>query len=84
MYESVHSQIFSLPENTLLYPAHDYTGQTVSSVGEEKRLNRRLTKSKEEFIRIMLNLNLAYPKKIGEKLQNTTYILCRHNIQNII
>lgn len=64
LYESVHSQIFSLPGDTLLYPAHDYTGQTVSSVKEEKLLNRRLTKSKEEFIQIMLNLNLAYPKKI--------------------
>jgi sulfur dioxygenase len=54
-----------LPDKFLVYPAHDYMGQTVSSVGEEKKYNPRLTKSKEEFIGIMNNLNLAYPKQIG-------------------
>ena len=47
-----------------IYPAHDYKGRTVSSVEEEKRLNPRLTKKKDEFIQIMENLNLPYPKKI--------------------
>mmetsp|Transcript_10141 Transcript_10141/g.37125 ORF Transcript_10141/g.37125 Transcript_10141/m.37125 type:complete len:315 (-) Transcript_10141:1633-2577(-) len=64
LYDSVHSQIFTLPDETLLYPAHDYKGRMVSTVGEEKNLNARLTKSKEEFINIMNNLNLAYPKRI--------------------
>ncbi|KAG8188798.1 hypothetical protein JTE90_009190 [Oedothorax gibbosus] len=64
LYDSVHKQIFSLPESYLLYPAHDYKGFTVTTVGEEKKLNPRLSKSKEEFIDIMKNLNLAYPKMI--------------------
>ncbi|PAA46443.1 hypothetical protein BOX15_Mlig008923g1, partial [Macrostomum lignano] len=68
LYESVHSQIFSLPEHYLLYPAHDYTGQSVTTVAEEKKYNSRLTKSKAEFINIMNNLNLPYPKQIDTAL----------------
>uniref|UniRef100_A0A023F8B6 Persulfide dioxygenase ETHE1, mitochondrial n=1 Tax=Triatoma infestans TaxID=30076 RepID=A0A023F8B6_TRIIF len=64
LFESVHKQIFSLPDNFRLFPAHDYKGFTSTTVLEEKTLNPRLTKSKEEFINIMNNLNLAYPKKI--------------------
>nr|BAN21129.1 beta lactamase domain [Riptortus pedestris] len=64
LYESVYKYIFSLPGNFKLYPAHDYKGFTYTTVGEEKELNPRLTKSKEEFINIMNNLNLPYPKKI--------------------
>ncbi|KAL2653692.1 hypothetical protein R1flu_021820 [Riccia fluitans] len=62
LYKSVHSQIFSLPPETFLYPAHDYKGLMATTVGEEKLYNTRLTKSLEEFKTIMKNLNLAYPK----------------------
>ncbi|XP_045623895.1 persulfide dioxygenase ETHE1, mitochondrial [Procambarus clarkii] len=68
LYDSVHSQIFSLPDDYLLYPAHDYNGQTVTTVAEEKNFNPRLTKSKEEFIDIMDNLGLPYPEQIDEAL----------------
>ena len=68
LYQSVWSRILSLPDNTVLYPAHDYKGQTATTVGEEKMFNPRLTKTKEEFITIMTNLNLAYPKKIDVSL----------------
>jgi len=68
LYESVHSQVFSLPEHTRLYPAHDYKGKTVSTVGTEKTMNARLTKSKEEFVELMANLDLPYPKKIDASL----------------
>ncbi|XP_072026622.1 uncharacterized protein [Amphiura filiformis] len=68
LYESVHGKILSLPPETLLYPAHDYTGQMVSTVGEELKHNPRLTKPKEEFIKIMENLNLPYPKAIDRAL----------------
>ncbi|XP_018410127.1 PREDICTED: persulfide dioxygenase ETHE1, mitochondrial [Nanorana parkeri] len=64
LYNSVHSKILSLPDSCFLYPAHDYTGQTVTTVGEEKRLNPRLTKSEAEFVKIMNNLNLARPAQI--------------------
>lgn len=64
LYESVHSQIFTLPKDTLLYPAHDYKGFSVTTVGEELLYNPRLTKDKETFKNIMANLNLPYPKMI--------------------
>lgn len=64
LYNSVHQKIFTLPDWCLVYPAHDYLGQTVSTVGEEREFNPRLTKSLEEFVVIMRNLNLPKPKKI--------------------
>lgn len=66
LYESVRGQVFSLPDDTLVYPAHDYKGRTCSSVGEEKRLNPRLGSSRSlaEFVAIMADLKLPYPKKI--------------------
>ncbi|RVW98681.1 Persulfide dioxygenase ETHE1-like, mitochondrial [Vitis vinifera] len=57
-------QIFTLPKDTLIYPAHDYKGFTVSTVGEEMLYNPRLTKDEETFKDIMENLNLSYPKMI--------------------
>ena len=68
LYDSVWNNIFSLPENFRLYPAHDYKGRTVTSVLEEKTMNPRLTKPREEFVKIMENLGLPYPKKIGKFL----------------
>ncbi|CAN1123130.1 Persulfide dioxygenase ETHE1 homolog, mitochondrial [Linum perenne] len=64
LYHSVHSQIFTLPEDTFIYPAHDYKGFTVSTVGEEMQHNPRLTKDEDTFKSIMENLNLPYPKMI--------------------
>lgn len=68
LYDSVHGQILSLPDDYTLYPAHDYKGLTATTVEEEKKFNPRLTKSKEEFIDIMNNLGLPYPKKIDVSL----------------
>ncbi|CAN6446406.1 unnamed protein product [Victoria cruziana] len=62
LYKSVHSQIFTLPKDTLLYPGHDYKGFTVTTVGEEILYNPRLSKDEETFKDIMANLNLAYPR----------------------
>ncbi len=66
LYHSVHSQIFSLPETCLLYPAHDYRGLTVTSVAEERRFNPRLGAgtSVTEFTSTMQNRQLAHPKLI--------------------
>ncbi|XP_044847023.1 persulfide dioxygenase ETHE1, mitochondrial-like isoform X2 [Mauremys mutica] len=64
LYRSVHEKIFTLPGDCLIYPAHDYTGQTVSTVEEERTLNPRLTLSCEAFVQLMNNLNLPQPKKI--------------------
>jgi hypothetical protein len=58
----VHKRLFALPEGTLVYPAHDYQGRHVSSIGQEKMRNPRLSgKSLEEFIALMSKLNLPYP-----------------------
>ncbi|KAI4903083.1 hypothetical protein NFI96_000972 [Prochilodus magdalenae] len=64
LYQSVHQKIFTLPGPCLIYPAHDYKGQTASTVDEEKKFNPRLTKPVEEFVKIMENLNLPKPAKI--------------------
>ena len=68
LYNSVHAQIFTLPADCLVYPAHDYAGLTCSSVAEEKVLNPRLSKPREEFKAIMANLGLPKPKKIDASL----------------
>ena len=66
LYDSVHGQIFSLPADTLVYPAHDYKGRTISTVKEEAALNARLGggRTKAEFVALMADLKLAYPKQI--------------------
>lgn len=66
LYRSVHDKIFTLPDETHLYPGHDYQGRTVTTVAEEKAFNPRLGqgKSEEEFVAIMDGLNLPHPKRI--------------------
>lgn len=68
LYDSVHTQLFTLPDDCIVYPAHDYKGRTSNTIGDEKANNPRLGggKSKAEFVDIMKNLNLDYPKKIDE------------------
>lgn len=68
LYESVHKKLFTLPNDTTVYPAHDYNGVMSSTIGEEKLYNPRLTKSLEEFVKIMNDLNLPYPKQIDKAL----------------
>lgn len=66
LYRSVREKLFALPEDTLVYPAHDYTGRRVSSIAQEKTRNPRLggDKTLAEFVKIMQELKLAYPKFI--------------------
>ena len=66
LYRSVHAHLFSLPNETLVYPGHDYQGHTSSTIGEEKALNPRLKTSNgpEEFIRLMEELELSEPARI--------------------
>jgi sulfur dioxygenase len=70
LYSSIHDKIFSLPDETLIYPGHDYKGHTVSTVGEEKTFNPRLGAGKdlEAFAEIMDNLNLPAPARLKESL----------------
>jgi sulfur dioxygenase len=68
LYENVHKKIFTLPLDTLIYPAHDYKGRTCSSVREEIEFNPRFKKNINEFIVLMKELGLPYPKKIDAAL----------------
>ena len=62
-YESLFGKLLKLPDETLVYPAHDYNGKKNSTIGDEKINNPRLqVSSKEEYAEIMDNLNLANPK----------------------
>ena len=62
-YESIFNRLLRLPDDTMVFPAHDYKGDTVSTIGEEKRCNPRLqVKSADEYIALMNNLNLSNPK----------------------
>jgi rhodanese-related sulfurtransferase len=62
-YESIFGRLLKLPDATLVYPAHDYKGDTVSTIGEEKAYNPRLqVKSVDEYVALMNNLKLPNPK----------------------
>lgn len=62
-YDSIFNKLLKLPDETLVYPAHDYKGDTVSTIGEEKRFNPRLkVRSADEYADLMNNLKLPNPK----------------------
>lgn len=64
-YHSIVEKLFKFPDDTLVYPGHDYNGRRVSNIGQEKTINPRLAnKSLDEFLLIMRNLNLPKPKLI--------------------
>jgi len=67
-YDSITQKLFVLPDDTLVYPAHDYSGQTVTTIGEEKQLNPRLGnhQTREGYVEIMNGLVLDKPAKIDE------------------
>lgn len=65
LYHSIHSKMFTLPDETLIYPGHDYNGRRVSCVAQEKLSNARLAgKTLVEFVQIMNSLNLSKPSMI--------------------
>ncbi len=69
-YDSITGKLFALPDATVVLPAHDYRGNTSSTIGEEKRLNPRLAgKSRAEYVALMENLGLPLPTQIQEVLQ---------------
>ncbi|MBS1212774.1 MAG: metallo-beta-lactamase [Proteobacteria bacterium] len=70
LYDSIQQKLFTLPPDTLVYPGHDYHGNTVSTIKQEMAKNARLggRRSRDEFIAIMNDLQLAYPKYIDQAL----------------
>lgn len=80
LYESVNGKLFNLPDETIVYPGHDYRGHTSSSIQQEKKYNPRLGafKTKDEFKNIMANLKLDMPKKIHEAVPANLASGARH------
>ncbi len=69
-YDSITGKLFTLPDATIVFPAHDYRGHSQSSIGEEKRSNPRLAgRSREAYVELMNNLGLPLPEGIQEALQ---------------
>lgn len=67
LYDAVTQKLFTLSDDTLVYPGHDYRGQTVSTIGEEKQFNPRFVgRDRDNFIQLMGSLNLPNPKKMME------------------
>jgi glyoxylase-like metal-dependent hydrolase (beta-lactamase superfamily II) len=68
LYRSIHDKLFSLPDDTLVYPGHDYNGRRVSTIAQERQRNPRLGGGKplEEFVALMAGLGLPYPKRMDE------------------
>ena len=68
-YHSIFDKLLKLPEDTLLYPGHDYNGKKVSTIGNEKKFNPRLqVKNVDEYIEIMSNLNLSKPEMMDSNV----------------
>ena len=69
-YDAITRRLFTLPDEILVFPAHDYRGHTQSTIGEEKRSNPRLAgKTRDDYINLMNNLGLPLPDGIQESLQ---------------
>jgi len=70
MFDSITKKFYSLPDATLVYPGHDYKGQTVTTIGEEKQFNPRIPEGQtiEPFTEIMKNLNLPAPKYLEQSV----------------
>ena len=74
LYRTIHDKFFTLADETLVYPGHDYEGRQITTIGQEKQRNPRLGKNKpeHEFVEIMNNMNLPYPKKIDFAVPGNT------------
>jgi len=64
LYDSVHGRLFMLPAETLVLPAHDYQGRSFTTIGAQRATNPRLTKTKAQFVELMVDLRLRYPAKL--------------------
>ena len=67
LYDALTRKLFVLPDATRVYPGHDYRGLTMTTIGEERRFNKRLAnRSREDFVALMAGLGLPRPKLIDE------------------
>ena len=69
-YDSITQRLFTLPDATLVFPAHDYRGNTSSTIGHEKKHNPRIAgRTREQYVALMASINFPLPEKIQEVLQ---------------
>jgi len=69
-YDAITQKLFVLPDDTLVFPAHDYRGNTSSTIGQEKRQNPRIAgRTREQYVALMASINFPLPDKIQEVLQ---------------
>lgn len=69
-YDAITRKLFELPDATIVYPAHDYRGNTSSTIGQEKRQNPRIAgRTRDEYVALMRSLDFPLPDKIQEVLQ---------------
>lgn len=87
LYDSITRGLFTLPDETLMYPAHDYNGRWVSCIGQEKAINPRLANTtREAFVEVMANLKLPPPRRIETALPanqacgNTVELIDLHGV----
>lgn len=83
LYSSIQNKFFVLPDETLVYPGHDYEGRQITTIAQEKQRNPRLgnNKSEDEFVKIMNGLDLPYPRKIDFAVPGNT--LCGECPDNV-
>ena len=80
LYRSITEVLFALPDDTVVWPGHDYRGRTHSTIGQEKRTNARVAgKSLAEFVKIMDELNLPRPRRIDEAVPANQASGLRHD-----
>jgi len=69
-YDSITKKLFTLPDETLVFPAHDYRGNTSSTIGQEKRANPRIAgRTRQQYVDLMASIHFPMPEKIQEVLQ---------------
>jgi sulfur dioxygenase len=82
LYRSITEKLFNLPEDTMVWPGHDYQGRHSSTIGTEKRSNARVAgRSREEFIQLMNELNLPRPRRIDEAVPANLQSGLRHDAE---
>jgi len=85
LYRSLNEVLFALPEDTVVWPGHDYQGRSCSSIGREKASNARVAgKTEAEFVALMNSLNLPRPRRIDEAVPANLTSGLRHDVDGVL
>jgi sulfur dioxygenase len=84
LYDSVHTRLFTLPDETMMWPAHDYKSRSASTIGWEKRNNSRLARhDKAAFVELMAQLNLPRPKMMDIAVPANQNLGLQHGVHGV-